>query len=483
MRSVTKRWLALLLALVMVLPLAACANDPAENEDTTPSMKEEDTGRQPTVSRNDYDKEFVAYYCSDTFRDGYYFIEEDKRKPGNDMDDSVYERMVNTETYLGVDIKAVNGGIFSEYGVELKRLISSNEDAYQMVMTHTYMEVATLITENYLREFGDFESINLEAEYWNSTLMEDMAINDSMYCGYNDFCLAQCYVIGFNKDIVAKYPNDIGNLYDQVRNKQWTLDKFISYASLIGGDSNGDGSMNEQDSYGLSTLAWVPLISFQIASNIKVLEKDEAGDLYLSPMKDNKDKIVNLAEKITNFMAAESTYTWDPFTNKPTLKLNSGRVMFEIMNNFELVTTKEDDVKVGVLPYPLYDTKQKDYQTMNWNGVLVIPSSVKEANMDMTGDVIEMLAFYSEPVTTSFYETLLGSKVADAPEDVEMLRIIWSTQVSDLGLIFSGLSPELDCIMYAIPHHISAGQPSYSTYFQSNQRAVTQALRKLFAEG
>ena len=36
----------------------------------------------------------------------------------------------------------------------------------------------------------------------------------------------------------------------------------------------------------------------------------------------------------------------------------------------------------------------------------------------MVGDVIEMLAWYSEPVNTAFYETLLGSKVADAPEDV-----------------------------------------------------------------
>ena len=485
MKSVTMKILALLLAAMMVLPmLAACGetvDEPVNDQETAgENVTEGETERVPTVAKNDYDAEFTVIYCADTFNEGYFFIEEDKRRPGNDMDDKVYERALNVEEYLGVTIIAENGGNFQEYTTPLKNSISTNDDTYQMVMTHVYMDVANLITSNYLRDFQDFDSIKLEESYWKSDLMEDLSINDKMYCGYNDFCLANCYMIGFNKDMVKDYKAAIGDLYEQVRNKQWTLEKLIEYSSLVSTD-NGDGVWDDQDTYGFSCFAWVPLISFQHAADIPIVKRNGDGEFYLSPMKDNKDKVTALDEMLYNFMNAESTYKYVPpgFEGHTTaLPLKSNRVLFEIVNNYGLVTTKEDDVKVGVLPYPLWDSNQEKYQTLSWNGVLGIPTTVQDE--DMVGDVIEMLAWFSEPVTTAFYETLLGSKVADAPEDVEMLRLVWDGQVSDVGLVFSSSSSQMDCLLYALPHHISANRPAYATYYKSNQRSAERLLNKMF---
>ena len=485
MKSVTMKILALLLAALMVLPmLAACGDTGEDNPDTTAgAVTEGETEKQPAVAKKDYkDAEFTAIYCADTFNEGYFFIEEDQRKPGNDMDDKIYERILNVEEYLGVELIAESGGNFQEYTTPLKNAISAGDDSYQMVMTHQYKDVATLITSNYLRDFQDFESLQLEEDYWNYGLMTDLSINDKMYCGYNDFCLANCYMIGFNKDMVAEYANAVGDLYDQVRNKQWTLEKMIEYASLVSRD-NGDGVWDDQDTYGFACYAWVPLISFQHAANIPIVKRGADGDFYVSPMVDNKEKIVKLDEMIYDFMNAESTYAWIPDifpgTHTP-LTLKSDRVMFQIVNNYELVTTKEDDVKVGVLPYPLWDSQQERYQTLSWNGVLGIPTTVKDENM--VGDVIEMLAWYSEPVNTAFYETLLGSKVADAPEDVEMLRLVWDGQVSDIGLVFSSSSNQMDAILYAIPQHVTAVAPAYATHYAKNQKAAERLLNHMFDE-
>ncbi len=345
-----------------------------------------------------------------------------------------------------------------------------------MVMTHVYQEVAGFITSNYIRDFNDFESINLEAEYWNGDLMAELAVNDKMFCGYNDFCLANCYIVGFNKTMVADYASTIGDLYEQVRNKEWTLETLIQYSTLVSRD-NGDGQWDDQDTYGFSCFAWVPLISFQTSSGIKIVDKDDNGDLYYAPMADYADKIVELDEILTNFMAAESTYTYSPFDGKSALSLKSNRVMFELISNYDLITTKEEDVKVGVLPYPLWDTNQESYKTLNWNGVLVIPTTVQDTAM--VGDVLEMLAYFSEPVTTTFYETLLGAKAADAPQDVEMLNLIWKSQTSDIGLVFNG-EDQRDKILYAIPHHISANMPAYSTYFNQNVKGAEKKLQDLF---
>lgn len=481
MKSVTIKVLALLLAALMVLPMLAACGDTGETTDTTGgSQTEATTEKQPAVAKKEYDEEFTVIYCADTFNKGYFFIEEEDRQPGNDMDDKVYERMLNVEEYLGVDIIAENGGTFQEYTVPLKNAISSGDDTYQMVMTHVYMEVANLITSNYFRDFQEFDSLQLEEEYWNYGLMDDLSINDKMYCGYNDFCLANCYLIGFNKDMVAEYSNAIGNLYDQVRNKEWTISKLIEYTALVSQD-NGDGNWDDSDTYGFACHAWVPLVSFQHAADIPIVKEGADGEFYVSPMEDNAERIVALDELIYNFMNAESTYTWNPFDGKPQLNLKSGRVMFEIVNNYSLVSTKEEDVKVGVLPYPKWDKAQAEYKTLSWNGVLGIPTTVE--NDEMVGDVIEMLAWYSEPVCTAFYETLLGSKVADAPEDVEMLNIVWAGQVSDMGLVFSSSSANMDRLLYALAHHVSVdGTPAYATYYKQNQKSAERMLNRMFDE-
>ena len=481
MKSVTIKVLALLLAALMVLPMLAACGDTGETTDTTGgSQTEATTEKQPAVAKKEYDEEFTVIYCADTFNKGYFFIEEEDRQPGNDMDDKVYERMLQVEEYLGVDIIAENGGTFQEYTVPLKNAISAGDDAYQMVMTHVYMEVANLITSNYFRDFQDFESLQLEEEYWNYGLMDDLSINDKMYCGYNDFCLANCYLIGFNKDMVAEYSSSIGDLYQQVRNKEWTIEKLVEYTSLVSRD-NGDGNWDDQDTYGFACHAWVPLVSFQHAADIPIVKEGADGEFYVSPMVDNAERIVALDELIYSFMNAESTYTWNPFDGKPQLNLKSGRVMFEIVNNYSLVSTKEEDVKVGVLPYPKWDNAQAEYKTLSWNGVLGIPTTVQ--NEDLVGDVIEMLAWYSEPVCTAFYETLLGSKVADAPEDVEMLNIVWAGQVSDMGLVFSSSSANMDRLLYALAHHVSvSGTPAYATYYKQNQKSAERMLNRMFDE-
>ena len=480
MKSVNKRILAIVISALMILPVLVACGMPTPGQNGT-SAGEVVTDRVPSVERKDYnDAEFTAVYCQDIFTPGYYFLEEDERRPGNDMDDKVYERMISVEDHLGVDIIPQNGGGMEQYAVDLKNSVSSGDDTYQMVMTHVYGDVANLIISNYLRDFNEFDSIQLDAEYWSQSVMNALAINDKMYCGYNDFCLANCYVVAFNKDMVKEYPNEIGDLYQQVRDKQWTIDKLIEYTALVSTD-DGNGTWGTEDTYGFSTWAWVPLISFQIGCDIPIVKSDDSG-LYISPMKDNADKITALDEKIVAFMDQDSTFSWEPtFVDTDCLHITSGRVMFQLLNNFSLVQTTEEDVKVGVLPYPLWDTKQADYKTLSWNGVLGIPTTVQD--LDMVGDVYEMLAWYSEPVTTAFYETLLGAKVAEAPEDVEMLEIVWNTQVTDLGLVFSSSSAQLDRILYAIPHHVSIpGTPAYSTYYKQNQRTAEKLLNDMFKD-
>ncbi len=486
MKSAIIKVLCLLLTLCLLIPFASCGesnenpgNETAAGTKGEGGSNEAETVRKPYVEEADYNEEFVALYCSDIFKKGYYFVDPENREEGNDLDDKIYEREIMVEEYLGVDIDSVDGGNYLEYTTQFKATVGSGDDSFQLLMTHPYMGISGLITAGYLLDMNELEdSLNLEADYWNYELMEDLSINDKMFLGYNDFCLSQVYLMVFNKEMYEPYAPTAGNLYDAVRNKEWTLDKMASVAALV-----EDSADNPDRNYGFTCFAWVPLCSFVTASDLKIADKDpETGMLYVCAAVQSTEKLSNLHEKVYTLCNADYSYVWGPADmTKPTeaIGLTSNRVLLSIEGTFGLVNYKGEDIKTGVLPYPMYDTAQENYKHMNWNGVLAVSSVIK--NEKMVGDVLEMLAYETKDVKVSFYETLLGSKVANAPEDAEMLDLIWSTTVSDLGLVFSDLSGNMDAMVYFIPRLVTnEDQIETASFLKSNARSANRALEKFY---
>jgi hypothetical protein len=66
-------------------------------------------------------------------------------------------------------------------------------------------------------------------------------------------CFLQVYksigAVLVNSNLAESY--NINNIYNVVYDGKWTYDKLKEWASLTGGDINGDSKMDENDSYGL----------------------------------------------------------------------------------------------------------------------------------------------------------------------------------------------------------------------------------------
>jgi hypothetical protein len=148
MKSHLVRLACLLLAFLTVLScLAACAagdTDETEAGTSAVSLEESVNEKHPTVDQKNYDTEFTVIYCEDIYPIDYFLLEEDQRRPGSDMDDRVYERMLNIKEHLGVEITAVNGGGYLEYVAPIRNSIGAGDDTYQMVMTHVHWGVSGL---------------------------------------------------------------------------------------------------------------------------------------------------------------------------------------------------------------------------------------------------------------------------------------------------------------------------------------------------
>ncbi|MBQ9781012.1 MAG: hypothetical protein IJW00_08715 [Clostridia bacterium] len=469
---------ALLLVASMLLGFVACGEgevDPvstdAPSTDGDQVDTEGETQYDPDIEVKNYDADFNVV-IGGTFDKQYYFVEAGE---GDAMSDSVYERQLKIKDHIGVDFVLQDAGDWLAYSGNVKRVVSSGGDDYQLVMTPVYQGITDLITSNSLYDFADLPTVNIEAPYWHSSLMEEIKVDDRYLLGYNDFCLSLVNCITFNKKLREDYRLD--NPYDLVRNKEWTLDTFFAMASTVSSNT-GDAAWGPEDTFGLTGWGWVQLIDFVTASNLKIVDKDENGDFYVA-YEDNSEKMLNLIDKIYKMYNAEWSWMWESYYDaSDVVSITTGRALFYLTSSPALIPLKGEDVDFGVLPYPMYDKNQENYRTLNWNGMLGVPASIK--NPEMVGDALELLNYYAEPVKEAFYENLLGSKVAQSPDDVDMLDIIWDTQVSDVGIITCNSSQAMDNLVYMIPKMCENGNNNFASYMKANKRSAQRGLDKVF---
>ena len=458
------KFLCLILVVALILPaLVAC--DKQDNETDTDDGPEDVVLETPdTLDGTTYDNStFTFYSLSDMFYKKFFFAD---KTTGDGMNDSLYQRQQIIEQLLSVDFiyKEAEGSgatpAFQIYADEVKNSIKAGVEKYQLVGTHINYSLPDLITTDSLMDFNEFNTIDLSRDYWNKDIMDQVAYKGHYYLGYSDYNLATTYVVAFNKALYNEFESafDGNTMYDYVNNGQWTLSKMSEVASYVYKDE-GDTTKN---TYGLTGELWVPFCGFIQSSGEAVVVKNENSGNYELTWYDNATvtgKINNIISAMNNLKEMKETYFWviDVFAlyGKTTpIRLNSGNVFMELMNTTDLVSMKETRITFGVLPYPMYDEFQyKDvgYRSLNWAGYIAVPSNV--SNTKMVSDVLECLAFYSEDVVTYFYEKLLGLKVAEAPEDSQMLDIVWDGLCSDFGLTYGYFDDNatLDALAYAVP--------------------------------
>ena len=466
-----KKLLALILAGLMILPVASCADeeDSVETKDPNASetVAEEDTGYKPEIEKTDYDADFIITGTYNIYSNA---VVDDDYKAGDPFKDSIYERTVRIKDHLGVEVSCASAGDWTEYATVVLRSVQAGDDTYQLVATHPHGGISPMMTSGAMYDFGALDAVNLDAPYWTMSFMEELAVNDKYLIGYNDFCLSNTMTIVFNKDLMDKY--QLTAPYEDVNGKTWTLDKLISMASVVVED-NGDNIRDENDTYGIIGWGWTDFISLTVGCGVKIVNRDENGDPYVAYADDN-EKMLSILEKVDGMSKADYGYFWTPGTSRDgkSVSFSDGKALFWLMESGGFAGLREAPVRFGVLPYPLYDEKQEDYYSLSWNGVLMIPGSIK--NTKMVGEVIELLAYYTAPVKVAYYEDLLGSKLAEAPEDAAMLDVIWDSQVCDIGLI-TGSS-----MLYMTPELCAGDINTYSSYLKTRTKVANKELNKIF---
>ncbi len=445
------RLLALMLAICMLpLALIACNNESDGEEEVT-------VANDSPIEQKNYSDKFNYLVLNDTFTFEYFYAEE---RLYNEMNDSIYERQLNVEGNLGIDVTARKSEDFQGYSQDFTTSITAQDNTYQLCLTHATTGVAPLATMGYLYDFKKLESVDLGQKYWNKRLMSTVQYNNQYLLGYGDMCLASVNTIAFNKDLLTKNCSNVlgdDSIYTLVEDNKWTLSKLGELAAAAHEDLNG-GNKDAGDQYGLTGMFWVEACSFLHSSNVNISRYNSEEKKYELCINNNNNKTQKVIEKVAELYNAEYSYFSVPDTfpgNHEAVQMKSGRTLFELTKSYKLIELKGTNITFGVLPYPLYDENQENYRSLSWNGYMVVPYNIDVvSNVEMVSDTLELLQYYSKPVTTAFYEKLLGAQVSESPDDAYMLEIIWASQVSDFAMAYSDTTAAqkpLDALLYTVP--------------------------------
>lgn len=479
-----KRLLAATLAGLMLLSLAACGTNTENPDDpantSTEAATEAETDFFPTVEKTDYQGEtfrMVGFNEPGTW----YYAESMSTEQGSVhvLNNTIYEMNTLVEDYLGITVEyehvssSVTGG---EVFDTVQPSILSGDDEYQLCILHPYYSYTKFITQNYALDFYTLPDFDIEQPYWNAEVMEQLSINGHAFIGLGDLCEYSINMIYCNKDKLVEASREVP--YEMVRNGEWTLDEFFALTSGLYVD-NGDGRRGNSDTYGFAAMWDANGSAFMQGCDIYVVTRNENDMFELSLY---NDRLIDMYDKLYTWSKDESTYIWS-FGNRSnpsiTVDFLDGNAYF---THEKLGTTYlEAEFALGMLPMPKYDTNQAEYCHVNWGNNIVIPSTVK--NTEMVGQALELMGYYSKTmVQQKYYDEVLQLRVSEAPDDRDMVELIYNTVVYDPGIAFCDGNGQLWNLVYLPCFAIHQNDKSITAYYKTNSRGAQRWLDNLFTK-
>jgi len=346
---------------------------------------------------------------------------------------------------------------------------------YNVVMPYINSTIK-LATDGLLQDLHAMPWMDLEKPWWDQRANENLLIADKLFFSTGDIAILdnECtMVMFFNKQMIEDY--HLESPYDLVRNMEWTDDRVYEMAKAVTHDADGSGTLDYGDVWGLSIAGNAP-ISFYFGAGERIAVTGEDGELSFSI---GSPRSVDVFEKIMKIclddqMLSDHT-TPSAGYDKVASLFNASQVMMTTFALVDINGMRDAEFEFGILPYPLYDENQPEYNNLISTG-LVSSVSIPITNdrQEVTGATLEAMAFYSTTtLTPAYYDNALKTRYVRDEESGDMLDIIFATRVYDLGFIFDwGGAGSLVTNLY------SSKSTDIASRWASLQKAANKSLAK-----
>lgn len=352
--------------------------------------------------------------------------------PGDLIGDDIFERATWMEETYGIRVTCE----YMEYGkfpTQLPNIISSGSKDYQLLDTMG-RSAQKLMGNEYFTNMADLPYIDFENPWWVDSALDALRLGN-----YVEFAVSDMLLIDKSATMLLFYnipmAENVGveNIYDDVRNFEWTIEKLAEYAEL-GLQPNGDDTMDANDIYGIVTND-DPVHMLYAAAGQKFMSKDENGLFYYSyGLGDSFDIMM---DNLNTIMYAD--FTWNSYLNTeaPVFAEGGALFTFDKLKRCMLLRDMTDDY--GILPMPMYNKAQGQYYgpVSNYHDSMFAVISTNVDNKETIGAALELMGHYSYyEIYHDFYEVVIQNRGTRDAESKEMLSIIFGNRAYDMGLVY-----------------------------------------------
>ncbi len=318
-------------------------------------------------------------------------------------------------------------------------------------------QAASLSLESYFKELHTLDNFNIDASCWDQNAVDAYSINGENYFVTGDISLLtlSCtHAIVFNKDMLATYglgtPED---LYNTVKNGEWTIDKLQQMASAVTGDVDGQTGMSYKDRYGFLINSNF-VTSMYLGTGAKLTAKDNEDIPYIAILEETETasskfgkifELVNDTKATGKIDYASSSYYTSAIADKgsvwtaATESVANDLALFRAMSIIDIIDLGEYDCNFGIVPIPKYDTQQDKYYSnvsIIYATGLAIPVSAPDP--EMSAKIAQAMCQASTSTTKkAYFDVILKSRKIQDNESEEMLDIIFNSRVYDLGVAYA----------------------------------------------
>ena len=390
---------------------------------------------------------------------------------GSAVEAASFERTSKTEALLDISLSQTES---PDASAEAYRLYQAGDDTYELVQSRAVMMMPQLASNGVLRNIREMERIRLEAPWYNHTMCSSASIAGELYMIGGDGVITDKTGVAatmFNKKLASDF--SLPDLYETVRNGGWTLDRMAEYGRTATADLNGDGELRKKDDrFGLIAedfYGWF----YMVSSGFAIAEKD-SGDLpYFTA---GTEEAVNAMLKIQTLMYDAELRAGADFSAEDYESVFSeNRALFHANVFSTIAQFREMEADFGIIPLPKSDEAQSDYiTTLSPYVGRFVGFPILCTDSDFVGTVFDVLSRYgTDTILNAYYDILLSGKIARDVESTEMLSLIFSSVMLDIGATYN-----CGNCWFTYQQYIAGKMESWVSTWASIEKAAGKAMEK-----
>ncbi len=396
---------------------------------------------------------------------------------GEVLDDAVYNRNLKLENDLNIVISVPTKDLY-DLNAEILRVVRAGDNVYDIAYLKADAS-ADILAEKAVYNLYDVGKLQLDEPWYDRYVKDGLTVDDKLYFITNANQLMATSLLTsmyFNKSVLQK--NGLEEPYDLVREGKWTLDAVYDYvnaAANMGTQQSFEWDENGDATYGMVLHNGMYRNMF-CGTGEKIVTTDENGKPQYNKA---DDRFYAVLEKMSKAANVKDGFAISQHDCDCSNAFQDGKVLFRYYELRQILSAFRDmESDYGVVPSPKFDEAQDSYYSMTSQQTAVMSIPVTNTDLERTGTIVDYMSYLSySDLWPAFIDRSVTNKGLRDEDSVEMLGIIRSTTIIDMGMVYGWTNKLIDALCANVKQKDNSFASTVAKYEQAVQQSIDDSLK------